>query len=378
MAKATLREFLQILERKIETHPGSLVFLAFSAPFDQAGEIKRLRLRPLLIKGELFYQIASFTKTQCFTVNTPPSQLSSELVSAISRYTQLICRFASEEIHAHFSETSVSYKVTEHKKVFIQDLSHNRSKCYTLQENMPSETLKALGIQTQDGRVAKDKYDKFKQINRFLELVQDLLPELGQDLSIVDFGCGKAYLTFALFEVLKEARIVGIDARQDLIQKCSDLAETLGLANISFQRMRIDAYHTTEPVDLVLALHACDVATDAAINKAVELKAKALLIAPCCQHEIATQIKKEAFPLLLKHGLLKERFSALLTDTLRAEYLEQMGYSVDLCEFIDPEHTPKNLLIRAIRKKNPQAPDWTSYKALATQFGISLSLLSLD
>jgi len=369
MVRSPSHDFLTILAAKIEENPANLVFIAISSPKMASYEIKRVRIRPIMIKEELVFQVSSYTKTQSFTVNIKPNELRGELFVALVHYEQLVIRLVATEIHARILGDEVSYKELEHKKIYLQDLSHNRPKKHLLQEKDPSLLLQALGIQTQEGRIIKDKYDKFRQINRFLEIVHDLIPELGSELRIVDFGCGKAYLTFALYQMLKTAHIVGIDARKDLIQKCQELAKRLEYNTIFFEESSIEAYTTEEPVDLVMALHACDTATDDAIVKAIKLQAKALLIAPCCQHEIQQQIQKEAFPLIVKHGLLKERFSALVTDALRAEFLEQMGYSVDICEFVDPEHTPKNLLIRAIRKKTPKPPDWTAYDTLSARVG---------
>jgi SAM-dependent methyltransferase len=286
-------------------------------------------------------------------------------------------RFLQEELHAHTVGELVTYKVKEQKKVLLPELAHNRAKRRLFQEGQPIELLQELGIMSASGAVSREKYDKFKQINRFLELVQDLLPELPETLSIVDFGCGKAYLTFALYEMLKSAKIIGLEARRDLVEKGKALARRLKFNNLHFIETKIEDYQINEPVDLVLALHACDTATDAALAKAIELDAKAILVAPCCQHEVASQLKKEALPVVLKHGLLKERFAALLTDALRAEILEACGYQVTMCEFIDPEHTPKNLLIRAIKKKTQAKADFSAYKEAAKRFGVTLSLAKL-
>lgn len=377
MAKQPIHDFITQLIEKIESTPNSFLFAVFSAPCDESIEIKRVRIRPIIVKGSLHYQVSSFTKTQCFTVNVMPSELRSELFAASERYTQLVVRFMSEELHAHIEEGNASFKVTQHKKVYLQDLAHNRQKKYLVDESEPSELLQELGIQTQEGKIRREMFDKFKQINRFLEIISDILPELGPEPQIVDFGCGKAYLTFALKSLLPQATITGIDARGDVVEKSLKLAERLKLSNLHFRQMRIEEYQSSAPVDVVLALHACDTATDDALAKAIQLQAKTIFVAPCCQHEVASQIKKDTWPLLLKHGLLKERFSALVTDALRAEILEQLGYSVDMIEFIDPEHTPKNLLIRATRKKNPPPPDLTAYRQLSSHFGIHLKLEKL-
>lgn len=375
--KSDSHTFTRELVRRIQEQPNAFVFAAFSAPVDSLADIKRVRIRPLMIKGTLHYQISSYTKTQSFSVNVAPNELNSELSKAIFSFSQALVHFINDEIHAHIEEQKVTYKVTTHKKVYLQDLSHNRPKNYQLPEKEPSELLIALGIQSKEGKVIRDKFDKFKQINRFLELINDIRPLMNESPHIVDFGCGKAYLTFALYSMLQDATIVGIDARKDVIDKCQALKETLDADNLHFKQMRIEEYKQEGPVDLVLALHACDTATDAALAKAIQLQSEVILVAPCCQHEVASQIQKDALPLVLQHGLLKERFSALVTDALRAEILNQHGYMVDLVEFIDPEHTPKNLLIRATRKKNPPSADWTAYNALKSSLGVTLTLEKL-
>lgn len=372
--KVDSNTFIHDILARIEKHPAGFIFIAFSGPSEAASLIKRVRIRPLSIKESLHYQVESFTQTQSFSINVPPNELKRELAKAFSHFTQSLIRFIGEEVHAHAQDGHISYKTTSHKKVFLQDLSHNRPKNYELPEKQPSDVLIALGIQSKEGKVLRDKFDKFKQINRFLEIVNDIRPELSEHPHVIDFGCGKAYLTFALYNMLEDATIIGIDARADVIEKCEVLKAAIKAKNLHFKQMRIEDYTHKGPVDMVIALHACDTATDAALAKAINLQAEVILVAPCCQHEVAKQIKKESSPLLLQHGLIKERFSALVTDALRAEILNQLGYSVDLIEFVDPEHTPKNLLIRATRKKHTAPPDWTAYKALKQNLGITLTL----
>ncbi len=375
--KVETHKFFREIDDRIQAQPSGFVFAAFSAPVEALAEIKRVRIRPLLIKQELYFQISSFTKTQSFSVNVGPLELAPMLTKAAGTFSQAVIRFVGDELHAHIEGDKTSYKTTEHKKIYIQDLAHNRLKNYQLPEKAPSKVLIALGVQSKEGKVLSDKYDKFKQINRFLEIVGDIQDELSDNPTILDFGCGKAYLTFALHSMLEHANIIGIDSRKDVIDKCIALKESINAQNLDFKRMRIEDFTQEGPVDLVLALHACDTATDAALAQAIKVQARVILVAPCCQHEVASQIKKEKFPLLLQHGILKERFSALLTDALRAEILNQLGYSVDLIEFIDPEHTPKNLLIRAKRKKNPPKPDWKAYKELTESLGVTITLEKL-
>ncbi|MGE5654446.1 MAG: class I SAM-dependent methyltransferase [Bacillota bacterium] len=241
------------------------------------------------------------------------------------------------------------------------DLSHNRRKNYLLSDNEPNEFLIRLGVMNAKGKVLAPKYDKFRQINRFLEMVDDVADELdqGRPLTIIDFGCGKSYLTFALYHYLHEHRglavkIVGLDLKEDVVCHCNELARDLNYDQLSFLVGDIKDYTGLDRVDMVVTLHACDTATDAALAKAVQWNAKVILSVPCCQHEINKQLRSELMRPMEKHGILKERLSALVTDSLRGNVLEIMGYNVQMLEFIDMEHTPKNLLIRAVQKPQPE------------------------
>ncbi len=241
-------------------------------------------------------------------------------------------------------------------------------KNYIIKEGIPVPFLVVLGVMTAEGKVVASRYSKFRQINRFLEFVDDVLPYVvsqDQPVRVADFGCGKSYLTFAVHYFLTEIKkvpcqIEGLDLKKDVIDFCNQTAQKLGLENLNFRVGNISDYSGAADPDIVMTLHACDTATDFALQYAVGRNAKAILSVPCCQHQINTQItnnrkgkiKQPDSPLepILKHGLLREKFSSLLTDALRAEWLEQQGYKVQLLEFIDEEHTPKNILIRAVKK----------------------------
>ena len=210
---------------------------------------------------------------------------------------------------------------------------------------------------TQDGKIVRTKMDKFRQINRFLEFVEDILPQLDKDreLTLLDFGCGKSYLTFAMYYYLHELkgydiRIIGLDLKTDVILHCNELAKKYGYEKLTFLVGDIADYEGVDLVDMVVTLHACDTATDYALAKAVGWNAKVILSLPCCQHEVNKQIQSEDYSLLTRYGIIKERFSALTTDAIRANLLECCGYKTQLLEFIDFEHTPKNILIRAVRR----------------------------
>ena len=217
-----------------------------------------------------------------------------------------------------------------------------------------------LGVQTAEGRIVHARYDKFRQINRFLEFVQDILPQMekGRELTILDFGCGKSYLTFALYYYLKilngyDIRVIGLDLKEDVIARCNALAEKYGYDKLTFLTGDIADYEGVSKVDMVVTLHACDTATDYALEKALEWDAKVILSVPCCQHELNKQMENEILKPVLKYGLIKERIAALVTDALRAGRLEEAGYQVQILEFIDMEHTPKNILIRAVKTGKP-------------------------
>ena len=237
------------------------------------------------------------------------------------------------------------------------DLSHNRKKQYILEEGIPVPFLQDLGVMTADGKIVRSKTDKFRQINRFLEFIEDILPRLdsGRELTIIDFGCGKSYLTFAMYYYLHELkgyniRITGLDLKKDVIEHCSRLGKKYGYEKLTFLEGDIADYDGVNKADMVVTLHACDTATDYALAKAVGWKADVILSVPCCQHELNRQIKNESMAPVMDYGLLKERFAAIVTDGLRAKYLEREGYDAQILEFIDMEHTPKNILIRAVKK----------------------------
>ena len=237
-------------------------------------------------------------------------------------------------------------------------------KNYLLKEGVPVPFLVILGVMTSEGKVIASRYDKFRQINRFLEFINDILPSLrtpdeNEPLRIIDFGCGKSYLTFAVHYFLTEilhlpCQIEGLDLKQDVIDYCNDMAGKLNLKGLVFHKGDIASYSGTHRPDIVITLHACDTATDFALKYAVERGARAILSVPCCQHQVNSQLPKAAaapqeFSPLLKWGIIKEKFASLVTDALRGEWLEKQGYKVQMLEFIDMEHTPKNILIRAVR-----------------------------
>lgn len=317
----------------------------------------KVQIKPVELKKVLHYQFAYYYSNKVVHKNA----------SAVEAITLLEGLFEQTFRQGIICTSEADYQILISKKFKVSiltkspsksevDLSHNRKKQYVLEEGQPIPFLVELGIMNEEGKVLARKYDKFRQINRFLEMVEDVLPSLPEDspLTIVDFGCGKSYLTFALYHYLavQERRmlnVVGLDLKADVIEHCNLLASKLEYNNLKFLVGDIADYNELEKVDMVVTLHACDTATDAALEKAVRWDASVILSVPCCQHEVFNQVKSPLLDPLLSHGILKERFSALATDGVRAKLLDLMGYRTQLLEFIDMEHTPKNILIRAVK-----------------------------
>lgn len=348
-----------------------------SNPRDKTGIIK-IKVRPLEKKGKLLFQIESFTKTQAFHENLTVEDACRKIAGYMERFGQMQFETVREECTVLVSKKG---KVTvrrrrRQKEAQPADRSHNREKHYIMEEGKPVPFLKDLGVMTEDGKIVRTKTDKFRQINRFLEFVEDILPRLERDreLTILDFGCGKSYLTFAMYHYLHELRgydirIIGLDLKKDVIDHCGKLAEKYGYDKLTFLVGDIADYDGVDRVDMVVTLHACDTATDYALAKAVGWGAEVILSVPCCQHELNARFadgggEKEGECMtdlapVMDYRLLRERFAALATDGLRAKYLEREGYETQVLEFIDMEHTPKNILIRAVKtgRKNQRAAE---------------------
>ena len=343
----------------------TLIRVILSNPSSKDGVIK-ICARPMLKNKSLLFQIEEYTKTQVFHKNLTAGDAGSYLTSKLSSDTSsqtASFKNALVETQSFTANVLVSKKgtITIKKKVNASakqpkiSLSHNRKKKYILEEGIPVPFLIDLGVMTQNGSIVNAHYDKFRQINRFLEYIEDILPSLptGRELRILDFGCGKSYLTFAIYYYLKvlkgyPVRITGLDLKEDVIRHCNELAVKYGYDKLEFLCGDIAYYDGCSQVDMVVTLHACDTATDYALAKAVGWGAKVILSVPCCQHELNKQMKNDLLSPVLHYGILKERMAALMTDGLRAQILEANGYRTQILEFIDMAHTPKNLLIRAV------------------------------
>jgi SAM-dependent methyltransferase len=346
----------------------------------EADGVLRVEVKPVMLKDELKYQFAYHREKKVTHENLDPEAALGRLLLLIpADFRQALLRTAEADFQILTSKKGKVTVLTRPATTARPDLAHNRAKQYLLTEGTPVPFLVELGVMTPDGRVLAKKYDKFKQLNRFLEMVEDVVPSLPVDrtLNIVDFGCGKSYLTFALYHYLEEVHhlalnVVGLDLKADVIDYCNKVADRLGYKHLRFCVGDIARYHDLDKVDMVVTLHACDTATDAALEKAVRWGATVILSVPCCQHELNPQVQNTVLQPLLKHGIFRERFAALATDAVRAQILEILGYKTQVLEFIDMEHTPKNLLIRAV--KEPHVTDPQALVAAYVNFRDSLDI----
>ena len=350
---------MENLKQLFEKHISETMYQLVASNPVKGSEVTKIKLRPILQKDQIQYQASSFIGTQVIHKNYNKTDVITLLLH------QMEVTFRQLEIMT--TEYTVTVLVSKKGKITVKekrvknssqeiDLSHNRQKKYLLEEGKAVGFLIDLGIQDESGNILKSKYDKYRQINRFLEFIQDIVPDLEKNhkIHIIDFGCGKSYLTFAMYHYLKNVKgldiaVTGLDLKKDVIEHCNGLADKYGYSDLNFLHGDIADYTHESPIDMVVTLHACDIATDYALQKAVEWNAKVILSVPCCQHELNHQMKCSDLNIMLKYGLIKERVSALFTDAIRAELLEEQGYAVQILEFIDMEHTPKNILIRAVK-----------------------------
>lgn len=345
------------LEEKIALLPDDLQKIILSKPKEKAQEYKKI----VIERKKDYFQAARYTQKQVFHVNLQKEELIDFLVEQLSgAFSQLNAWDAQKEYMLLLSKKGkVTFKGkagNQQKAAKEGDAAHNRKKNYILEEGKVIPALVDMGIYTKEGKIVRTMYDKFRQINRFLEIVDDGVKEYGKDeIHIIDFGCGKSYLTFILYYYFTEIKqikthIIGLDLKKDVIEKCNLAAQKYGYENLHFELGDINGYQAPFDVDMVVTLHACDTATDFALYNAIRWKAKMIFSVPCCQHEMNQQMKTEDLSLFTRYGIIKERMAALTTDAIRGNLLEYCGYKTQILEFIDFEQTPKNLLIRAMRK----------------------------
>ncbi|MCE5317421.1 MAG: SAM-dependent methyltransferase [Parachlamydia sp.] len=342
-----VQELIQeILEKEI------LVQAIFSSPLVKS-DISRVGVRPIQGKKGRLYQISEQMGPKVVHRNISEQESLGIFSKYLLQFKQTLFQTTEGDYQLLTNRKGVTTVISKSASRRKIQLIHNREKNYLLPQEAPF--LFELGLANAQGKIFPQKMDKFRQINRFLEMVSDTLHVFNpkEKLQIVDFGCGKAYLTFALYYLLREIRgfdveMTGLDLKTDVIAYCQQLAEKCGYISLHFVVGDIAVYQPALKIDMVVALHACDTATDAALAQAVRWKAKVILAAPCCQHELYGQLASKPLEALLHYGILRERLASLVTDAARAQLLEMQGYSTQILEFIDSEHTPKNLLIRAI------------------------------
>ena len=357
-----MTELQNVLDRYLDME---LLQIVLSGARTKDG-VSRIRIRPVIIREELLFQCTKTAGTKELHENLKKSEAllridqwlredfrQLQLESGKGTVNALSSKKGKITVKEKKNKCTESICRTEEER--RQELSHNRKKKYILEAGKPVDFLIDLGVMTPEGKIVNSRYDKFRQINRFLEFIEDILPRLAKDreVTILDFGCGKSYFTFAMYYYLHElkqydVKIIGLDLKEDVIEHCSRLGKKYGYEKLYFYQGDIASYEGVEQVDMVVTLHACDTATDFALAKAVNWGASVILSVPCCQHELNRQISNEALAPVFSYGVLKERMAALMTDGLRAQMLEHAGYDTQILEFIDMEHTPKNLLIRAV------------------------------
>lgn len=348
-------EYAQLVDRlKTAIDREELVTATISQPRSKSNDLRRVKLKPVLLKETYHIQFEYQYERVMKHKNLQRDEAMQELVALLDSFRQGQFQLKSSDVQFQLSKKfKVTFKERQTTAKQVQ-LTHNREKQYVLPLHEPVPFLIRLGVQSEDGNVKRQKYDKFKQINRFLEFIEDSIKHLPTDrtIRILDFGSGKSYLTFALYHFLHEMKgydvhITGLDLKKEVIEECAGIARDLGYERLEFLVGDINEYEGESAVDMVVTLHACDVATDMALARAVRWGAQVILSVPCCQKELNRQLDAKSLDVMLQHGLIKERFASLATDSIRAELLGFVGYEAQLLEFIDMEHTPKNILIRA-------------------------------
>ena len=369
----------ELIEQVIEKE--SIIYASFSGVKNKVEKtFNKVTIKKVIIQNEEKHQFEYFYDKNVEHKNLNNDETKAEIKNLITLYfKQVLINTTKADYHILVNKKgkiNINQKKPTRK---FEEASHNRKKKYILNQGELTPFLIELGIMTKQGKIVNSKYDKFKQINRYLELVSDCIPYLDKNktIRIIDFGCGKAYLTFALYDylVLKmgyNVEIVGLDLKENVIEFCSNLAQKLDFEDLRFEQGDIKGFDQFSNVDMVISLHACNTATDEALAKAVNWGAKVILAVPCCQHEFLKKIKNEKMNPMMKFGIIKEKLASLLTDSVRANVLEIMGYRTQVLEFVDMEHTPKNIMIRAFFEDNQNTKKVVNeYKEFKKQWEVS-------
>ncbi|MBN2897992.1 MAG: SAM-dependent methyltransferase [Clostridia bacterium] len=361
----------------------NLIMGVLSKKRDKSHPVEKVKIQPVLIKDQIVYQFELFDGKQVQHLNLDEVETLEkvyELLQEAFLQGMFFCGRGDYQVLI-----SKKNKVKVLKKKATRELqvvtAHNRKKNYIIDDGEPCDFLQALGVMDEDGRVKKSRYDKFRQLNRYLEIIQSSIKVLNKEetIRIIDFGCGKAYLTFALYYYLVKilhlnVEIIGLDLKEDVIHFCNQLRDDLAYEGLRFEIGNIEHYTSSRPVHMVISLHACDTATDAALAKAVGWGSEVILAVPCCQHELLPQLKTQHLDVMERHGILKERLAALTTDAIRASAMEIMGYETDIFEFIDMAHTPKNLMIRSVKRGHYSKEEVVRYKDTLKFFNVKPSI----
>ncbi len=333
--------------------PSGIIKGIISGKKNKNNKYEKAKLQKIIINNIDYIQLSLFTEKQVFHSNYSIYDINNKIIELLESDFNNLELTTSDYIY--------SYRITSKGKVLsnrkkadnsLITLEHNRKKKYLIEEGMVVPPLIDLGVMMSDGRVVKASYDKFKQINRFLEIVDDVIKD-EKHLNIIDFGCGKSYLTFILyyyFSVIRkiDVNIIGLDLKEDVIDNCNNIANKYGYDKLKFYKGNISDYSEKSNIDMIVTLHACDTATDFALYHAINMKCKFIFSVPCCQHEVNNQLSTDILHPITKFGILKDRYSAIFTDAIRANILQYYGYKTNVMEFVDIENSPKNLLIRAI------------------------------
>ncbi len=377
-----LSEFLELVRDSLKSD--TCWGFVLSQPCRRSSETteeapSKLSARPIMLSEQRRYQLAERRGKQEFHLNLTGKELLTRVTEELGeRFEQADLFSAEADFSVRVTQEGIARVTRRKPSKSAPLLTHDRRKQHLIPEGRPCPFLAEIGVMTPAGQVKASMQAKFRQVNRFLEFVDDVLPDLPANgvLRVIDFGCGKSYLTFALHYLLTELRgrevdIIGLDLKNEVVRDCQRIAEKLNCHGLRFEIGDIAGYSAAGPVDMSVSLHACDTATDAAIAQAIKWRAKVILAVPCCQHEIFGLLSEEVLPGLLRHGILKERFAALATDALRAALLETAGYRTQVVEFIDLEHTPKNLLIRAVLDEHVvQGNALQRYEQFKAQLGL--------
>ncbi len=359
--------------------------IALSERKNKDFEFSKITVRPFKSKKGTVWQLEQFRNNQVFHKNLSKEEFLLWISETGEKnFRQISLTAEGVNIHYTVFPDKIKRKETVNTVKKVGPKSHNKEKAYILKQGENIPALVDLGVFTKDFKVVNSKYDKYKQINRFIEIIDDSFNKMNKDeITILDFGCGKSYLTFIVYYYFThikkvKATVLGYDLKEDVVENCNKIAKSYGYDGLKFYVNDVTKGELFEgEVDMVITLHACDIATDFALYHAISHNVKHIFSVPCCQHEICSSIKKGGdYDILLSHGLIKERFSALLTDSIRAEILRLCGYETDIIEFVDFSHSPKNLMLRCKLKK-PLTPDLSGVEELMERYSFKQKLYEL-